>query len=463
MSNTSLGGTLARRGRRLPGTAWIPKNTHPYAWATLGVTWAIWVFNAMDFAFIPVLGPVIVEEFGLSGTAFGGFLAALFLLRAVADLPVSAWSDRLGSGWRRKILWAPIIVFYAVVSALTAIRGISSTVWSFFALRAAVNVGGVACETLGITATSEWWAKSQRGFAVGTHHTGFPIGSFIAGQLVALTLSVFGNENWRYVFWFSLLSLPFVALYWWLSTPEKFEKVYRRIDENGLERPYTAEESVRSDIPWWHVLKSREVVLASLYVSLFIAVFFIFSSAFPLYLAFVGGYSFAQVASYAVIWAITGALFQVLLPSLSDYVGRKPILVAAGFYAGIIMLLLPYATNIVLVFGVQILYGVVTNSIYPICFSVCADAAPTGRAATAVSVSLVSLWVASAVAVLFTGFVIQAGGGFESQSGYRTLFYVMSALSFAAGILYLFAGETAGVRHRRREPHAEEARATPLP
>ena len=464
MDNANSGGQPrpAPQRRRLPGTAWIPKHAHPYAWATLGVTWAIWTLNAMDFSFVSVLGPVLVEEFALSGTALGGFVAFLLLVRVIVDLPVSAWSDRLGSGWRRRTLWAPIIIFYALVSTATAIKAISSTVWSFFALRAAVNVGAVACETIGITATSEWWAKSQRGFAVGLHHTGFPIGSFIAGQLLSIVLRIFGNENWRYVFWFSLLSLPFVALYWWLSSPDKFGQVYRRIDEQGLERPYTAEESVQAEVPWWHVFKQKEVVLAALYTAFFIAVFFMFTIAFPAYLAFVGGYSFANVAALSVIWAITGAIFQVLLPSLSDYVGRKPILVAAGFYAGVIMLLLQFATNIYWVFGVQILYGVVLNAIYPICFSVCADAAPPGRAATAVSVSTSMLWLAGAVAVFFTGSLIDLGGGFESRSGYVTVFYIMSALSFAAGIMYIFAKETAGVRHRR-VPHPEETRGAPLP
>src|SRR5215207_103276 len=121
MNNSSPGAHPARQRRRLPGTAWIPKNVHPYAWATLGVTWAIWLLNAMDFSFVSVLGPVLVKEFRLSGTALGGFVASLLLLRSIVDLPISAWSDRLGTGWRRRILWAPIIIFYALVSAATAI------------------------------------------------------------------------------------------------------------------------------------------------------------------------------------------------------------------------------------------------------------------------------------------------------------------------------------------------------
>jgi len=72
------------------------------------------------------------------------------------------------------------------------------------------------------------------------------------------------------------------------------------------------------------------------------------------------------------------------------------------------------------------------------------------------------LWLAGAAAVFFTGTLIDLGGGFESRSGYITVFYIMSALSFAAGIMYLFARETAGVRHRR-VPDPEETRGAPLP
>lgn len=453
------------RSRRPRGTRWIPVRAHPYAWAALGVTWFIWMLNAFDFALLGVLGPPVVQEFGLSATVFGNAFAIFLLARAVADLPLSAWSDRLGSGWRRRTLWAPIVIFYAIVSTLTVFRGISANIYAYIALRSAVNVGGVACETIGVGATSEWWAKQQRGFAVGLHHTGFPIGSFIAGQVAAGILKAFGNENWRYVFWFSLLSIPFVLLYYfWLSRPEKFKKIYERIDENGLTRPHTEEETVTADTPWWTVLREREVVLASAYTMLFIAVFFMFSVSFPLYLAFVGGYSFAEVASYSVIWALTGALFQLLLPSLSDHIGRKPILVFAGLWAGVVMLLLPYATNIYMVFGVQVLYGVVLNAIYPICFSVCADAAPRGRVATALSISFTSLWFAGAVAAWGTGHLIDLGGGFEARAGYLTVFYLMSALSFLAGIMYLFARETAAVTRtwRRRVPApAEGGMGTP--
>jgi MFS family permease len=382
----------------------IPRHVHRYAWWSLFATWAIWVINAMDVGFIQVLGPSIVGEFKIDGATMGNYISAIFLLRVFVDFPAAWLSDRVGGGWRRKFVWAPIIVFYAVFSTFSAVHALSATVGMFFLLRAAVNAGSVACETISVSATTEWWSQKNRGFAVGLHHTGYPVGSFLAGQVVAIVLSVYGNENWRYAFWFSMISLPLVWLYCWLSTRDKFEAVQRAIMRAG-EQPSVEDHANEAGdrAPLSAVFANREIVLAAIYPALAVSAYFMFAIAYPLYLAFVGGYSFAQVASYSVVWAITAAIFQFLLPSLSDRIGRKPILVFAGFYAGAVLLLLPYATSGPLVFGVQILYGVVLSAIYPLCFAVCADAAPKGRMATAISMSTTLLWGAAAASVFFTG------------------------------------------------------------
>lgn len=422
----------------------IPRGVHRYAWWSLFATWAIWVINAMDVGFVQVLGPSIVKEFKIDGATMGSWISAIFLVRVFIDFPAAWLSDRVGGGWRRRLVWAPIILFYAVVSTLSAVHALSATVGMFFLLRAAVNAGSVACETISVTATAEWWSRSNRGFAVGMHHTGYPIGSFLAGQIVAVVLTVFGNENWRHAFWFSLLSVPFVGLYWWLSSRDRFEQVQHAIRAAGEEPSLAHDEATRAEVaPLSAVFANREVLLAAVYPALAVSAYFMFAIAYPLYLAFVGGYSFAEVASYSVIWTISAALFQFLLPAWSDRIGRKPVLVFAGFYAGVVLLMLPYATSGPMVFVVQVMYGVVLSAIYPLCFAVCADAAPKGRMATAISLSTTLLWGAAAAAVYFTGRLIDLGGGFQSVGGYLLAFKLMSGLSFLSGLLFLFARETA--------------------
>lgn len=438
--------TPARRGRF--------SKVHPYAWWSLLLTWAIWAINAMDVGFIQVLGPSIIKEFKIDGTTLGTYISAIFLLRVFVDFPAAWLSDKVGAGWRRKLVWAPIIVFYAVFSTLSAVHALSATVGMFFLLRAAVNAGSVACETISVSATTEWWSTRNRGFAVGLHHTGYPIGSFMAGQVVALVLAVFGEDNWRHAFWFSLLSVPLVVLYWRLSTREKFAAVQRAIREAG-ETPSieNSEAAVVERAPLRDVFTNKEIILAAIYPALAVSAYFMFAIAYPLYLAFIGGYSFAQVASYSVIWAITAAIFQFLLPALSDHIGRKPVLVFAGIYAGTVLFFLPEATSGVMVFLVQIFYGVVLSAIYPLCFAVCADAAPKGRMATAISLSTTLLWGAAAASVYFTGHLIDLGGGFQSSAGYVLVFRIMAGLSFLSGVLFLFAKETApGVLHQRTRP-----------
>jgi MFS family permease len=111
-----------------------------------------------------------------------------------------------------------------------------------------------------------------------------------------------------------------------------------------------------------------------------------------------------------------------------------------------------------MVFVVQIMYGVVLSAIYPLCFAVCADAAPKGRMATAISLSTTLLWGAAAASVYFTGRLIDFGGGFQAVGGYLLVFKLMSGLSFLSGVLFLFARETAPkVLQARARLHAAPA------
>lgn len=417
---------------------WIPRNVHPTAWKMLGLSWLLWALNAFDFTLPTILGPSIIDEFGLTATAFAAFIAVIYALRALFDLPLSILSDRLGSGWRRRRLWVPLVFIYAIASTLSAFKSLSSSAWTFFAQRAVVGVGCVGDETIGVTATSEWWSARNRGFAIGLHHTGFPIGTFFAGQLTALVLYLFGADQWRLVFWFSLLSIPLVLVYRKFSTAENFAAVHRHMEEAGEAHSRDEQVLAAGHARWWTVLKCREVTLAGLYAGLSVVVYFGFSTTFPLYLAYVSGYSIAEVAAMSVLWTLVGAVFQVLLPRLSDRIGRKPVLVAAAFWAGLVMALVPFATTPVLIVLIQVAWGLVSNAIPAICYTVCADAAPPGQTATAVSVSTTFIYICSTVSVLGAGLLIDAGGGLQSTAGFITAFMIMSGVAVASGLMYLF-------------------------
>ena len=50
------------------------------------------------------------------------------------------------------------------------------------------------------------------------------------------------------------------------------------------------------------------------------------------------------------------------------------------------------------------------------------------------------------LASLLGGWLVSLGGGWDSITGYKWVFYVMSALSILAGVIHMFAKETAGAK-----------------
>ncbi|MBO0810862.1 MAG: MFS transporter [Microlunatus sp.] len=100
-------------------------------------------------------------------------------------------------------------------------------------LQAGLNPGG--SEPVNVALVSEWWPKEHRGFAVGVHHTGFPLGQFLTGALIALVL---GMAGWREAFLIiPMIGIPIIVAQIIVGTKKNQPKVYDWIDDRGLTRP----------------------------------------------------------------------------------------------------------------------------------------------------------------------------------------------------------------------------------
>lgn len=429
----------------------IPRGASRYSWLTLLNTWVTWALNVVTFAMVYVVGSAVIQEFHLSPATWGWFIAGYLGLRFILDVPLNVWSDRLGSGWKRKYLWFPIMLEYSIVGALIAIPSLSSSVWSYFVLLLAVALGTSASEAIGVTATAEWWSKEERGFAVGLHHTGYPVGALIGGIFASFILNHYGPEQWRLVYLSALATIPFAIWYWYLSTSSHIEEVYRNIDARCLTRPSVTGYGVNASWRGWaQVLRIREVWISAVCLFLFQAIYNLFITSYPEYLTFAHGYSYAAVASLSVVWAITGAFFQFLWPTISDRKGRKWIIVGAGFWQAVIMLLLPVSTSLFMVVLVQLLYGMTVNAVFPTLFSTAADVAPSDRTGAVLGINFAATWLGAAIGSIVSGQVLQLLGGFQSAGAYHALFYIMVALSAITGIVRLFGKETNPPRRRQR-------------
>lgn len=227
----------------------IPR-AHPLSWATLAITTFAILMTAVDGGIPPAVLPAIKAEFGLND-AQAGLINSVFFGGLVGGALVFGWvSDRVGTGHRRTWTWNIAMAIGIIGGILTF--GFSGAFIAFLLLRIPMGISRGGSEPVNVALVSEWWPKEYRGFAVGVHHTGFPIGQFATGALISLVLGVAG---WREAFLIiPLLGIPIMIAQAFVGTRRNQQRVYDWIDTNHLTRPLP-ELSTRTTGSVWAPVK----------------------------------------------------------------------------------------------------------------------------------------------------------------------------------------------------------------
>lgn len=416
------------------------KSIHKYSWVSLLVCWLIWILNAYDREIILRLGPTISETFNLSPEAWGAIASLIMLVLAVMAIPGSAMSDKYGGGWKRARFQLPLVIGYTALSFLSGFKFISHNIVAFVALRIGVNLGAGWGEPVGVSNTSEWWPKERRGFALGVHHTGYPIGSLLSGLMAAAIISLFGPENWSYAFFFALIiAVPLMIFWGKYSTPDKIETLYADIRAQGLSAPDVIDNELRPKGLLKKTLRERNITLTAGTTMLTQVVYMGINVVLPAYLFNVLGLSLAASAGLSVVFAVTGILGQIIWPTLSDIIGRKITIIICGVWMTISVAAFYLATSSMLVVVIQLAFGLVANAVWPIYYAAASDAAPEGATSTANGVITTAMFIGGGIAPVFMGALISAGGGWEQRTGYIICFLAMAACALLGVVLQLFA------------------------
>jgi MFS family permease len=174
------------------------------------------------------------------------------------------------------------------------------------------------------------------------------------------------------------------------------------------------------------------------------------SYVLPLYLANIVGFSFAASAGLSVVFTATGIVGQIVWPTISDYIGRKATLIICGGWMAVGVGLFYFATNITMVVAVQLFFGLVANAVWPIFYGVVTDAAPPAGRSTANGIVTTAMFIGGGAAPLLMGFIIGAGGGWESATGYNITFFTMAAAAIIGLVLQtLTKRQSAGLPSHR--------------
>lgn len=432
MADGSGGGGLAAR-------KYVPRG-HPVSWLMLVVTTGAILINSIDRAILPAVLPGILSEFNLSESA-GGFLIGLsFAGTAVGGLVLGIFGDSLGKGVRRAWGWAVAVAIVVVSSLLTAF---SQTLGQLQVLRVAMGIGTGGMEPVNVAMVGEWWQKENRGFAVGTHHTGFPIGQFVGTLLIGAVLAAY---SWRETFLFiPLIALPIVVLQIFLARRENLRRVNAWILENGMTPSLTEEEldEEQRERPLPAAWRAVRLALAERNVRLSVIANFLFLWAEAGVVAFLtvqltreAGLSLAAAVTISGASGITGWIGQIFWGTVSDYRGRKFSLSILAVGWAVTVLSMIFISSGTLGWIILIGWGIFRNSPFPVMYASIIDAVPEGASSGLGLMIGIGLGLSGLVAAPVAGLLIQ-------NFGFTVHYVFIAAICLLALVPISMIGETA--------------------
>ena len=275
----------------------------------------------LDRFIILPLFPVMMADLHLDYQDLGNISAVLAIAWGISSIFMGRLSDRIG---RRKVLIPAVLLF----SLLAGLSGLANGVAALLLIRAVMGVSEGAFTPTAIAATAESSYPRRRGLNIGIQQAFFPIlGLGLAPVLATQLLLVL--PSWRWVF--VVVSLPGFILAWFM---------YRRLQETRV-APVANEGEGQAQGRWLDALRYRNVALNILGMFCMLTSLFVLSVMMPNYLTDYLHLSLQQMGFVMSAIGLGGFIGQLVLPGLSDRIGRKPVVlgsfVATALCIGLLM------------------------------------------------------------------------------------------------------------------------------
>ncbi|QIQ22386.1 MFS transporter [Zophobihabitans entericus] len=402
----------------------------------LVVTTMAILMNSIDRLILPTLMPAIMEEFNLT-TIEAGFLNSLsFIGTFLGALILGFFSDYIGSGYKRCYSWVIAVAIEIGAGVATAF---CKTLGAFQALRIVMGFGSGGSEPINVALIGEWWQKENRGFAIGLHHTGFPLGQFVGPVLIGGVIAL--TASWRDVFLFiPLLGVPIIIIQLIIATPKKQKKVYDWIKDNGMTVPIdetpvakpTFKETLFSGL---NCLKNRNCLLAIILFFGFIWAEMGIATFLTVHLTQEVGLDLATAAVISGASGLTGWIGQIFWGHYSDMKGRKICLgvIIVGWIAAAIAcnFIVSVATGWIILVG----WGLFRNSPFPVIYAFLIDSAPKAAAS--------GMGLMIGIALGSAGFLVAPiAGWIIADFGFTTHYMVITAALLLSCIPLFLMKET---------------------
>ncbi|WP_028321600.1 MFS transporter [Desulfatiglans anilini] len=391
-----------------------------------GLTWG---FSGLDRCMIGYAAPGFMPELEFTYAQLGLIVTLTAIGAAIGAWVVNPLTEYYGR--RKGSIWGNLGAH--LFSGLTGlVQGFGQMV----GIRTLMGIGFGSMYGPGFAAIAEESPPEKRGFWMGLTQSFWPLfgmgfGPIIAGYLLS-------TVGWRYGFF--LVAIPGIILIWYMS---RFMREPPSVAENIRVRKETGRKVLLHEgreFHIWDVFRYRNVILMTVVAVFTMAYLWVLFTFVPSFFSKVHGFSPIQTG-----WIMAGGGFltfilQLIAPSISDKVGRKPVLLVLfglGTLGGILFAIAPQGTG---AFSLAIYFTLfcIGLSSFPIYLVIIpTESVPFTIAATAVAVPQgLGEIIGATVFPVF-------GGRIADLYGLTATMWVVVVCSALAFILSLFAKETA--------------------
>lgn len=285
-----------------------------YEWKAVAMLALGFGLVGLDRFIILPLFPVMMPDLGLNYQDLGNISAVLAIAWGISSILMGRLSDRIG---RRKVLIPAVLLF----SLLAGVSGLAGGVGMLLLIRAVMGISEGAFTPTAIAATSEASHPSRIGMNIGIQQAFFPILGLGVAPIIATQLLLV-LPSWRWVF--LIVSLPGFVLAWFL---------YRYLKETRAPQAVAAEDAQNGN--WLAALRYRNVPLNIIGMFCMLTSLFVVSVMMPNYLTDYLKLSVQQMGFVMSAIGLGGFLGQLIMPALSDRIGRKTVVIISFLATGL--------------------------------------------------------------------------------------------------------------------------------
>ena len=292
-----------------------------YEWGIVGLLAVLGGVFMLNRLAIVYLFPFIISEFKISYAQAGALASVLAVTAALGIFVFGALSDRIG----RKIIIIPATILFSLMSWAS---GIAQNFLQMFLARALMGIGVGAVLPTSIATIAAESTPSRRGFNFGLHTSLAPLVSVGIGAILVTQLTRI--MSWRMVLF--VVGVPglliSIILYFFMREP-KTSTAYD--DEDGNQWRGIVPEKPGFFTP----LKYRNVCISCVVNFLVMCCLVVFSTFSMVYLTEVLGFPISGAGILISLIGFAGFAGCILLPMLSDHIGRKNVLIPSLFVLGL--------------------------------------------------------------------------------------------------------------------------------